>query len=151
MAVTARVFGPAAQSLLRGEFGDVTLVAPAAGAVTLKALLIQGGYTAQPDARYRSELTFEVTDASYTAGGVALTNVTVTYDAVTNTTTLDCDDVTFPNLTATIGCIVFYRDTGVAATSPLLVDWVLDPAETSTTAPYVLTIAPEGLLRQVVV
>lgn len=143
MAVTARIFGPTVQSLLRGEFGDVQ----AAGA--LKVAL----FTVAPsaDARYLSELTGQLTDASYTAGGVALTTVLVTYDPVTNTAMLDCDDVTFANLTSTgIVAAVFYRATGVATTSPLLVAWDISPAESSTAAPYVLTIAVEGLLRQVV-
>lgn len=143
MAVTARIFGPTVQSLLKGEFGDVT----AAGA--LKAAL----FTVAPsaDARYLSELTGQVADASYTAGGVALTTVTLTYDVATNTVMLDCDDITFANLTATgIIAVVFYRATGVATTSSLLLAWDISPAESSTAAPYVLTIAVEGLLRQVV-
>lgn len=143
MAVTARIFGPTVAALLAGEFGDVR----AAGA--LKAAL----FTVAPpaDARFLSDLTGEVADASYTAGGVALTTVVVTYDAVTNTSTLDCDDVTFANLTASgIIAVVFYRATGVATTSPLLVAWDISPAEASAAAPYVLTIAVEGLLRQVV-
>lgn len=132
-----------------GAAGTAGTVPTTAAGVRLKALLV--GAAPSQDLRYSSELTGEVIDASYTPGGVELTNVLVTYDTLTNTMKLDCDDVTFPNLTALVGGVVFYRDTGTPATSPLLMDWVVSPAEQSTTAPYVLTIAPEGLLRQVVV
>lgn len=144
MAVTSFVFGPAGQSLLAGQVGDVAV----AGA--LKAMLLTSTYVKNQDARYKSELTNEVVGTNYVAGGKALTGVVVTYDAATNKAKLDCDDVTFDNVTVTARYAVFYRDTGVATTSPLLVLWDFGADVVATTSPFVLEIAAtDGLLNTV--
>lgn len=142
---TTTVYGPAAQSLLAGEFGVL------AGSTSLRCALFTSTYVPTGDERYFSALTGEVADASYARQ--TLTNVTVTYDAVADTTILDCDDVTFPNLTASIRYIVFFRHVETAAVfdpaiSPLLLYWNLGAAdEVSSAAPYVVTIDATGLLR----
>lgn len=137
---TTTVYGPAAQSLLAGEFGVI------AGSTSLKCALFTSTYVPDPDLhRYLSQITGEVADASYARQTLAL--VTVTYNAATDVTTVDCDDITFPNLTATMRYVVFFRDTLDPATSPLLLYWDLGADETSTAAPYAITIDATGLLR----
>lgn len=64
---------------------------------------------ASSDARY-ADLTNEVTGAGYTAGGVALANVT--WNQVTSTITFGADPSTWTALTATAKYGVIYRNGG---------------------------------------
>lgn len=127
MATTSKVYGPSLLSLLNGEIDFDTN--------TIKALLLTSGYTPNQDThRYRSDLTSEVASGNgYATGGVTLTGKTVTYDAATNTVTIDADDPAWPASTITCRYIVFYRDTGTAATSALI-SWADFGADQSSTA-----------------
>lgn len=150
MAITTHIYGPSVQGLLTGEFGDLRV------AGVLKASLHTSVYVPNADHRYRSELAGEVSHASYTAGGKALTGVAVTYDALTNTVKLDCNDVIFPLLSATIRYVVFYREVLSAGTpaptlSPLALYWNLGADDVSTSADYTVVISADGLLRHAVV
>lgn len=138
MALTY-VFGGATLSLLAAEFGMVD------ASSSLRCALFTSAWTPNGDLRYLSEMSGEVTDASYARQ--PLTGVVVTYDPAMDATVLNADDVTFPNLTAVVRYVVFFRDGGTPEASPLLVYWDLQAPETSTAAPYVVTIDPAGLLR----
>jgi hypothetical protein len=119
MAITAHVYGLSLVSLAKGEVDFDT--------ASVKALLCTSTYAPSQDThQYRSSLTNEAAGAGYTAGGVALTGVTVTYDAATNQARVNADDVVFAAVTVTdVRYLVFYINTGVPATSPLLAWWNL--------------------------
>jgi len=68
-----------------------------------------------------ADITDELSGVGYTAGGVALTNQTVTQDNVDNEGVFDADDITFTGFDAgTAAAGIYYADSGVAATSLLL-------------------------------
>lgn len=105
---------------------------------TVKAALLTNTYTPNQDTHtWFSDVNTNQLSSSgtgYTAGGVALTSKTRAYNTSTNATTLDADDITYAALTATgIRYIVFYHDTGTAATSPLIsyMDFEADQAPTA--------------------
>lgn len=139
MAVTSKVYGLAQQGFATQEIKFDT--------DSLKAMLCTSLYVPDQDThRYKSSVTNEIAGTGYTAGGMALTGKTVTYDAATNTVRLDCDDVTWTNSTLTARIAVFYKDTGTAATSPLLCWWDFGSDQTSSAGPFSLSIAANGLL-----
>ena len=135
MAVTSKVYGPALISLFNGEIDYDT--------ATVKALLCSSSYVPNQDThRYKSDVTNEITGTGYTAGGVVLSSKTVTYDAATNTLTLDAADPSWgPTATFTFRYLVFYADTGTAATSPLIsyTDFGADVSVTSASFTGVLS------------
>jgi len=113
MAVTASLYGLALQSALNGEIDFDT--------DTIKVMLCGSSYTPLQDThRYKSSVTGEVTGTGYTAGGLPLSSKTVTYASGSNTLTLDAADVTWPASSITARYAVIYKDTGTAATSPLI-------------------------------
>jgi hypothetical protein len=113
IAVSSKVYGLALQSLVNAEIDFDT--------ATVKAMLTTSSYVPdQVNHRYVSSVTNEVTGTGYTAGGVTLTTKVVTFDPVTFTVTLDADDPSWTAATFTARYLVFYVDTGTAATSPLL-------------------------------
>lgn len=87
MAVTAQMAGKFMLSVLNKEV-DVD-------ADTFRARLVTSSYTFNVDThQYASSITNELSTAGgYTAGGVALTGVTITYDSATNKVVIDCDDI----------------------------------------------------------
>lgn len=60
----------------------------------------------------------------YTAGGVALTTKTRTYDAATNEVRLDADDPQWTGFTATFRYAVFRKARGGAASADELIGWI---------------------------
>lgn len=116
---------------------------------TVNALLTTNTYTQDVDAHdFRDDVTNECSGTNYVAGGVALTGKTLTYDSATNESRLDCDDVTYTNITvANIRKIVFYKVVGTAATDPLLWIYVLDGDQSVTGADFVVVIAATGAAK----
>ena len=88
---------------------------------TVKAMAVTSAHVESPDTQFRSELTDEITGTGYTAGGVAVSGVTSTYDATANRVKITCDVVDFGAVTAPdVAGVVFYIDTGNAATDVVL-------------------------------
>lgn len=93
---------------------------------TVKALLVSTTYVQDVDTHLNlSDLPagYEITPSgTYAAGGIAVPNVTVTYDAATNTVKVDGDDLTFPAVAGPVDTsgVLFYVATGTASTSRLL-------------------------------
>lgn len=140
MAVTAKVYGKAMQAIVNKEVDFDT--------DTIKVALCTSTYTPDQDAHdYFNDITNELTDGSYTAGGETLASKTVTYDSGTNTVKLDCADVTFSSLTSTgIRYAIFYRDTGTGSTSPLLCYMDFGANQDVAAQDFILVIAGSGLL-----
>lgn len=114
---------------------------------TLKVMLCTSAYTPNQDAhRYKSAVTGEVSGSGYTAGGVTLAGVTVTYDAATNTLKLDADDASWPAATITARHAVIYDATpGSDATRPLIGYTTFDQDISSTAAAFQLIWDPAGI------
>lgn len=133
MAISSKVYGLSLQSMLNKEIDF--------DSDTVKAMLVTSAYTpAQDTHRYKSSVTGEVSGTGYTAGGVTLASKTVTYDAATNTLTLDCADLSWPSSSFTARYLIFYVSTGSDATSPLLayVDFGTDVSTVASTFTYVV-------------
>jgi hypothetical protein len=114
MAVTAKMYGGFLQSLANKEIDLDT--------DTIKCLLTTSAHTPNQDThRYKSDITNEVVGTGYTAGGVTLTSVTVTYDAATNTLKLDSVDPAWASSSITARNAHFYDSTPATdATRPLI-------------------------------
>lgn len=140
MAVTAKLYGPFLQSLTNKE---VDLDSD-----TLKVMLCTSGYTPDQDThRYKSDVTNEVAGTGYTAGGQALTGVTVSYTAATNTLMLDANDPSWPASTITARYAVFYDDSpATAATKPLIAYWDLGSDQISSAGNFTLTLSGSGIV-----
>ena len=89
---------------------------------TIKVALVLAAYTPDIDAH---EFFDDVTDehaatGNYTAGGNEITNKAVTQDNTNDLGKFDGDDVEWASSTITARAAVIYKDTGTAATSPLI-------------------------------
>ena len=91
----------------------------------------------------RADVTQEVTGTNYSAGGVAVSGVTVTASA--GTVTIDATDVTFSNVTiAAIRGSILYKSSGTDTTD-LLIAWHDHGAQSVTTADYIVQWNASGL------
>lgn len=114
---------------------------------TVKAALLLNTYTPDQDGHvWLSSVT-----ASEASGGgyarITLSSKTLTYDAPTNTVKASCGNLSFPGLTLTgVRYIVFFHDTGVASTSPLVsyVDLGADQAPSAQAINY--TVPATGIV-----
>lgn len=119
---------------------------------TLKVMLCTSAYTPNQDThRYKSSITGEVSGSGYTAGGVTLAGVTVTYNAATKTLKLDADDASWPAATITARHAVIYDSTpGSDATRPLIGYTTFDQDISSTAAAFQLIWDPAGICTMTV-
>ena len=107
------------------------IISSATPELTVKAALIKTTYTADHDHDFMSTLTsHEIVDASATPTYERLTleNITQTVNDTSNVVTYDADDLVWPLLdnTDAVSGVVLYIDTGVDATSQLLVYYDID-------------------------
>jgi hypothetical protein len=119
VAVTAGMYGLGCKGSVTGQVDLDT--------DSFKAMLTTVSYvidaTAIDTHQFRSSVTNEITGAGYTAGGVALTTVTCTYDTATNEVRWDFDDPTWTGATFTARNMIVYKNRGSAATDDLVM-WV---------------------------
>lgn len=120
MAVTSKVYGQA----IVGQYSATAARRIDWAGDTIKGVLLAAAYTPDQDAHdFYNDLTNELaTGGGYTAGGAALSGKTVTYDSATNRTRLLSANTAW-GPAATFGpfqFLVLYKDTGTAATSPLI-------------------------------
>lgn len=104
----------------------------------LKLMLCTSSYTPDQDAhRYKSDITNEVTGTGYTAGGVAVTGVSVSYDAATNKLSFTSSGTpSWATSTITARYAVLYDSTpSTDATRPLIlyIDFGADVSSTTAT------------------
>lgn len=152
MAVTGKVYAnfPLGQ---HGGAGDGT--SQAARRVdwlsdTIKVMLCTSTYTpSQTTHAYKSSITNEVTGTGYTAGGATLGSPTATKSSLV--VSLDAADTSWTTSTITARYAVIYKDTGSAATSPVLgyVDFGADA--TSTAGTFTITWDATGIFVYTVV
>lgn len=114
MPITALLYGDAFVSMCNSLTSNLN------GNANIKVSLHTNTYVPDQSADIMfSDVSDELVDPSYPAGGVALTGVTVTQAA--KVTTLNADDVTFPALSGTFRyAIIRDATTGIAATEPVL-------------------------------
>jgi len=139
MAVTAKLYG----KMVLSAFGKgIDWVND-----SIKVALCTASYTPDQDAhQYYSDLTNELpTGGGYTAGGIALTGKTAAYDAATNKTTLDADDLSIA--TATFDCryAVIFDDTP-AGNKPLLGYVDFDETISPRNGPFKIEWAADGAI-----
>lgn len=93
---------------------------------TIKVALVGSGYTPNQDTHdYWDDVSAnEVTGTGYTAGGITLANKTVGYNAGTNVTKFDADDVSWTASTITARYAVIYNDTPASASDKSLIAYV---------------------------
>lgn len=90
---------------------------------TIKAAIVKAVAVIDQDSdRYWStHEANEAAGAGYSAGGVTLASKSVDYEPTTKTVQLKCDDISIDPITLTTArYLLLYKDTGVAATSPLI-------------------------------
>jgi hypothetical protein len=142
MAVTAAWYGLGLEKVAEGSIAFLT--------DTIKVAMTTVAYTPNQDTDefWSTPQASEVTGTAYTAGGDALASKTVTYDAGTNEVRLDAADQVWE--TSTISGArraVIYKDTGSAATSPLLGHVNFGQDEASSAADFTITWSANGVLR----
>jgi hypothetical protein len=144
---TANWFGQAAM----GQFGTTAARRMDWVTDTVNCLLTTVTYTEDLDAHdFRNDVTNEVTGTNYSAGGVALSGKTLTYDSATNESRMDANDPTFTNITvSSIRKAVFYKVVGSSATDPLLFIYVFDGDQSVTAADFVIVLAATGAAKAV--
>jgi len=140
MTVTATPYGQFQQDLLAGVH-NIT-------ADTTKAALLTSGYTPNFDTHvsFADVVANEVSGTGYTAGGNALANKVISYNAATNVTSVSADPTSWASLTATCRYAVIYRVGGSNATSNLigLIDFGAD--RTYAAEPFQLSF-PSGIVN----
>jgi hypothetical protein len=114
MTITAKLYGLFLKAALNKEI-DID-------SDTLKVMLTTSAYTPDQDTHdYKNDVTNEITGTGYTAGGAALTTVTVTYTTATNVLMVDADDVSWTSSTITARTAVVYDSSPATdATRPLI-------------------------------
>ena len=140
----ARAYGLAMKSMLNKEVDFDT--------DTVKVMLTTALYVPNQDThQYKSSVTNEVSGTGYTAGGVTVTGKVVSYNAATNTLTLDATtDPAWTTVTLTdIRYAVFYVDTGSAATSPLLSYMDFETDQAATAENLTIQLPSSGILQLV--
>lgn len=117
---------------------------------TVRASLHTAAYVPDQDTHaFYAAVTNEVAGTGYTAGGAAVTGKTIGYDAASNEFRFVFADVVWgPGASiAGIRVVVLRKDTGAAATDPLIGYVVLDGDQTVSNGTYTLDIDPTTALR----
>ena len=92
------------------------------GGLTFKLMLVTSAYTHDPDHDFIDEITNEVTNSGYTAGGYALTNRGLTQNNTDNRGEATSDDPVVISMGAGDQPFagVIYHDTGTPSTSEVI-------------------------------
>jgi hypothetical protein len=151
MAHTTNWFGRAQE----GQYGTTSARRVDWVTDTIKCALTTNTFVPDPDTHdFYADVTNELATAGgYTAGGATLTGKSVSYDTGTNETRLICADITWgPG--ATFGPFrkgIIYKDTGAAATSPLLGYITFDADQSVNNGTFTIDVDATGLLYTTVV
>lgn len=142
MAITAHVYGNFLKNVLTGETFD-WLTHP------IKVMLCTSDYAPDQDNHQtKADVTGEASGEGYTAGGQELANKTITYDADSNATILDADDVVWSNSTITARYAVIYDDSGATDSGKLLLGFVdFDGERSSENGDFRIVWHTDGIFR----
>lgn len=116
----------------------------------IKVALVSSSYTPNQDTHdYWDDVAAnEVTGTGYTAGGLALTSKTATYDGATNVVILDANDAVWAASTITARYAVIYDDSGATAAQKVLVGYVdFGSDQSSTNGNFTVTFDATGIVR----
>lgn len=142
MAVTAHFYGTPLKNMMTGaNVVDYDTD-------TIKIALCTSSYTPDLDAHdFFSDITNEVSGTGYTAGGVTLASVAVTYDSTSNQVRIDATDPSWTSASFTARYAIIYKSTGTASTSPLIgyIDFGQD--ETVSSGTFTIQFDTTGFAR----
>lgn len=119
----------------------------------IKTAIMKSTWTPDQDADdFWSDISaHECVGTNYPAGGVSLGGKAVLIDTATNRVSLDANDVELTDVTLdganTPAFYAHYKDTGSAATSPLIGYTVLDPVLPVTAGVFVISWTATGVLK----
>ncbi|MHA1482068.1 MAG: hypothetical protein ACTSQA_01355 [Candidatus Heimdallarchaeaceae archaeon] len=115
---------------------------------TIKVMLVTSSYTPDQDSHeFKDSVTNEVSGTGYTAGGVELTSKVVSADDTDNEGVFDAADVTWSSSTITARGAVIYKDTGTAATSPLICYLDFGADKSSSNGDFTISWNAEGIVN----
>lgn len=122
--------------------GDIDLDAPC------NVALVTSAYTPNIDTHdFFNDVTNEVAGSGYVAGGITLSSTTVILDTTGDEAEFDAADITWATSTLTARGAVLYRNTGTAATSPLIAYFDFTTDQTSSAGNFTIAWNSEGLLN----
>lgn len=115
---------------------------------TIKIALLTSSYTPNADHDFYNDVSANEVGASgtYSAGGATLTK-TLSTDLTDDEGVFDATDVSWTGASITARYAVVYKDTGNAATSPLICLIDFGSNYTSTAGTFTLPFAAEGILN----
>lgn len=117
MAITTKWYGNGLLKLVTGQIDADT--------DTFKVLLTTSTYVPDQDAHdFRDDVTNEITGTGYTAGGLTLAGVSVTYDAASNEVRLLWNDASWSSASFTARNAVVYKSRGGAASADELLFYI---------------------------
>jgi hypothetical protein len=116
---------------------------------TFKLMLVTSAYVYSDDHNTRSDITGEITNVGYTAGGDALAGRTVAQDDTANEGKYDAPDLTFSPIDAgdLPAFAIVYRDTGNPATDDLVCCLTLSTVDAPNSSPYRITFSADGVFK----
>lgn len=115
---------------------------------TIKVALVTSSYTPDIDAHeFFDDITNEVSGSGYSAGGMALSNKSVSIDDTDDEGVFDADDPVWTSATITARGAILYKDTGDPSTSPLIGYLDFGSDKTSTAGDFLLIVDSEGILN----
>jgi hypothetical protein len=112
-----------------------------------KCMLVTSTYTYNPDHQERDEVTNEITNTGYTAGGNVITTTAAAVDDANDRVEADATDVTFSSLDAgdqPYAAIIYYNS-GAAATDTLVAYCLLTSPPAPNGGDYVVQWNAEGV------
>ena len=124
-----------------------TIVNAFYGSGSFKMLLVSvlPGETEKDTWDFRNDVTNEVTGTGYTAGGAAVTLTVAAVDNANNDVEVTCSAPSWPSSTITALAGIVYKDTGNAATDPLIC--VVDFGGSVSSTNGTFTATPSGSIK----
>jgi hypothetical protein len=116
---------------------------------SFKCMLVTSTYTYDPDHQDRADVTNEITNTGYTAGGNAVTTSAAAVDDANDQIEADATDVTFSTVSAgdQPHAAIVYLTTGVAANDILISYNVLTTPPAPNGGDYVIQWDAEGVFK----
>lgn len=116
---------------------------------TFKIMLTTSSYTPNQDTDdFRDDVTNEVSGTGYTAGGVTLADVSVTYDAASNEVRVSWTDPTWPTSTiANARVAIIYKSRGGLSSADELLAYATNDADVSSSGATFTVDLPSPTLK----